>query len=106
MINQRGPMGQKRPPLVSKKIRAFARGQPCALMMPWCTGDPATTVHCHIRRPWVLAGIAAKPDDIFGYHGCSECHRREKDAGDDDILRALMITQKRLLDAGLIGELG
>lgn len=85
----------KTPPYVSKKLRDFARGQDCTLMMPWCNRDPETTVLCHIRRPW-LSGIASKPHDFFGYHGCSECHRREREAGDDDILRALTITQSRV----------
>jgi len=85
----------KTPPFVSKKLREFARGQPCTLMMPWCNHDTETTVLCHIRRPW-LSGIASKPHDFFGYHGCSDCHAREAEAGDDDILRALTQTQNRV----------
>ena len=45
-----------------------------------------------------------KPLDIFGYHGCSECHRRESEAGSDDIQRAMMETQTRLYEVGLIVE--
>lgn len=91
----------KSKPCVSKAIRKFARNQTCALRMPWCNGDPETTVHCHIRRAG-FNGIGMKPLDIFGWHGCSECHRRENEASDGDILRAMMETQTRLYDAGLL----
>jgi len=36
------------------------------------------------------AGKKRKP------HGCAECHRREQDAGWDDLLRALIITQQHV----------
>ena len=91
----REPLGQKVPSYESPKLRRFAMGKECTLRMPWCNHDPDTTVLCHIRRPYV-AGIASKPHDFFGYHGCFECHRRESEAGDDDILRALMLTQARV----------
>ena len=80
---RRGPSnepGTPNRPFTSEALRQFARGQD--LMMPWCNHDPATTQH--------------PPLDFLGFHGCSECHRREKEAGYDDILRALMITQTRI----------
>lgn len=88
-------MYPKPPVYESEKLRQFARGQDCALMMPWCNHDPATTVHCHVRM-FGSGGTASKPLDFLGFHGCSECHRREKEAGYDDILRAVMITQTRI----------
>ena len=38
-----------------------------------CNHDPATTVLCHIRRPW-NAGVGMKPDDLHGFFACSACH--------------------------------
>lgn len=86
-------------------IRNFARGQTCTLRMPWCNNDQATVVHCHIRQKG-FNGIGQKPLDIFGYHGCSECHRREGEAGFDDLLRAMKETQTRLYDAGILEVIG
>lgn len=71
------------------------------MRLPGCNGDTETTVLCHIRTK-DFNGWGQKPLDIFGYHGCSECHRREAEAGYDDLLRALMETQRRLYDADLI----
>lgn len=93
----------KTPSFVSKRFRDFARGQDCTLRMPWCNNDPETTVMCHVRA-FGNAGIGMKPHDFHAFHGCSECHRREKEAGWDDILRAMMETQSRLYAAGLMGE--
>lgn len=96
-ITVREPLGLKVKPYTSPKLRMFAKGKTCALAMPWCNHDPETTVLCHVRA-FGIAGMAQKPHDFFAYHGCSECHRREKEAGWDDILRAMMITQKRVFD--------
>lgn len=85
----------KTPSFVSQKLRDFARGQDCTLLMPWCNRNHETTVLCHIRA-FGNAGTALKPHDFIAYHGCSECHRREKEAGWDDILRALILTQTRV----------
>lgn len=97
MTFNRGPLGPKVPPFVSKKLRNFAHGNPCALSMPWCNNDPSTVVLCHVRL-FGIAGMAQKPHDFLAFHGCSECHRREKEAGYDDILRALMLTQIRVYE--------
>lgn len=97
------------PPLVSKRIRDFARGQTCTLRLPGCDGGGETTVHCHIRR-FGWAGVGQKPHDFLGVHGCVSCHAlldsRDPEApcGDDDILRALGETLTRLWDAGLMKE--
>lgn len=89
------PRGKKDPPFVSETLRKFARGQECTMRMPWCNRDPETTVLCHVRA-FGIAGTAEKPHDFFAWHGCSECHRREKDAGWDDVLRAMIVTQGRV----------
>lgn len=87
--------------IVSDPLREAAEGQDCALGMPWCNHDPLTVVHCHIRA-FGMSGVNQKPQDIHGYHGCSECHRRELEAGFEDLMRAMMITQNRLIQAGII----
>ena len=92
---------QKNKQCKSSKIREFARGQSCTLRMPWCNGMDDTTVLCHIRRKG-FNGVGQKPLDFFGFHGCSDCHRREEEAEDGDVLRAMMETQTRLYNAGLL----
>lgn len=90
------PVRQKVQMFESKKLTDFAKGNDCTLQLEGiCNRDPQTTVHCHIRL-FGIAGVAQKPHDFLGFHGCSECHRREKEAGYDDILRALMLTQCRI----------
>ncbi len=81
----------------SKKLRDFARGQDCLLNLGCCNHDPETTVLCHIRL-FGVAGMSVKPPDFLAFHACSECHRNEKDAGFDDILRALMLTLIRVYE--------
>lgn len=92
----------KRPPFRSQKLRDFAKGQTCTLRMPWCNHDPETVVFCHKREPGT--GIGTKPHDWWGYHGCSECHRREDEAGDDDIRRAIFETLERVYFADLFKD--
>jgi hypothetical protein len=54
--------------------------------------------------------MGQKPSDLFLIDGCSDCHRAfdnraawaEAAIGWDDVLRALMESQERRLDAGLI----
>lgn len=87
----------KTAPYKSDKLRRFARGQTCTLQMPWCNHNPETTVLCHVRM-FGAAGMGQKPHDFLAFHACSECHRRERDAGHDDILRAMMLTQTRVYD--------
>ena len=90
------PITPKVPSFVSPNLRAFAKGQDCTLILPGiCNRDTATTVHCHIRA-FGNAGVAMKPHDFFGFHACSACHAHEKEAGWDDFLRAMMITQSRI----------
>lgn len=96
------PLGMKEPPRISQRIRDFARGQECTLQMPGiCTRDKEQTVHCH-HRMVAFCGMGMKPPDFMGFHACAECHRHELDAGWDDILRAVFITQHRLWKAGLL----
>lgn len=87
----------KTKPFVSKTLRDFARGQDCTLNLEGSRCDPETVVLCHIRA-FGIAGMAQKPHDFFAYHGCAECHAREKDAGWDELFRAMIKTQSRVYE--------
>ena len=109
MSFSRKPLGQRVPSCVSPAIRASAREQTCTLRSSVCNGRLDTTVLCHLRM-FGAAGMGHKPHDFHGIHACSECHRlldsrdwMESGAmGFEDILRALMETQRRLYAAGLL----
>lgn len=109
MSFNRQPLGQRVPSCVSETIRSYAREQTCALRSPVCNHRPETTVHCHLRM-FGAAGMGHKPHDFHGIHACSDCHRLldSRDwmesglIGFEDILRALMETQRRLYAAGLL----
>jgi len=60
-------------PVRSKKLRDSANGQPCCLRIPGhCTGDPETTVLCHL--PHGGRGTGFKASDDHAVFGCSGCH--------------------------------
>lgn len=98
------PLGQKTPRLVSRKIRASARGMPCTLRLECCNHNPETTVFAHLRF-FAKAGMAQKPMDLQGIYACSECHR-ELDEGEawgwDDVLRAYMETIALMWERGIL----
>lgn len=89
-------------------IRKASAGQDCTLRIPGvCRSDPAYTVGAHLRI-FNIAGMAQKPDDLFIVDACDRCHdaldRRGSAAGitAEDILMALIFTQRRRRSAGLI----
>ena len=90
-IPQQG-YGQKTPPFVSKALRNFAKGQECTLKSEWCNNNPETVVLCHARRR-AGAGMASKPHDFWGYHGCSGCHAEEDKMEDRELYDAIRRTQ-------------
>ena len=109
-LAQKPPLGLRAPASVSPAIRRSARGQPCTLRVPGvCTGDPDTTVACHVQAPG-MGTMAGKQSDLHVIHACARCHAildsrdRWADApiGWDDVLRALIETQNRLIRAGLL----
>ena len=90
--------------------RAAARDQSCTLRIPGiCSGDNAQTVGAHLRM-FNAAGMGQKPDDLHMVDACAACHSAldnralwaELALGYDDILRALIETQRRRRAAGLI----
>ena len=86
------PMGIKEAMFVSKKLRDFAEGRECQMKSEWCNGDPETVVLCHSRRR-SGAGMAQKPHDFWGYHGCSSCHAHEAEIEDRELYDAIRRTQ-------------
>lgn len=97
-------------PIVSKPLRNASRGAACTLRIPGiCNCDPATVVGAHLRL-FGAAGMAQKPHDLHLVDACSACHAALDDRsrwaemalGYDDILRALIETQTRRIEAGLI----
>jgi hypothetical protein len=96
--------------VVVPALRAASRDQSCTLRIPGvCHGNTATTVGAHLRL-FAAAGMGQKPADLFMVDACAACHAAldsrarwaELALGYDDILRALMETQTRRVDAGLI----
>jgi len=86
------PLGLKVPPFVSKELRAFAEGKICQMRSEWCNGDPATVVLCHARRG-TGTGMAQKPHDFWGYHGCAACHANEHNLEYKELYDAIRRTQ-------------
>ena len=88
--------------VVSKKIRASANGEACSLRVsPFCQ-DGETVVFAHLNSQF--RGIGIKSPDLFGVYSCFHCHQM-LDASKvlvRDQLRALMETQMKLVEKGLI----
>ena len=86
----------------SKKITQSAKGESCTLrVFGVCNHNNETVVFAHVNAN---KGIGSKGHDIHGFYSCSSCHS-ETDIGkvsDSDILRALMETQIKLYNKGLI----
>lgn len=95
-----------KPRLVSKKMRASAKGQQCTLRLAGCNRNPETTVLCHINIKG-RSGIGQKPNDNEACYGCSHCHdvidgRVKGVCTDADKLRAVFETQEIMRNNGLI----
>jgi len=92
--------------IVSKKIRNSARGEDCSMRLPGiCNFNPESTSLCHINT--VFKGTGMKSPDIFAFFGCSACHdavdgRSNNPVDPQDILNAMVETQMKLFEKGLI----
>jgi len=97
--------------IISNKIRASAREEPCTLQIVGvCNHNWQTTVLAHL--PDESNGMGTKPDDISACYACSSCH----DAIDRRTLapamteldrefymrRAMVRTWRRLVEKGII----
>ena len=94
----------------SKKLRDSARGEECTLRLTGtCNHNPETVVLCHVGK---IRGMAFKCNDSFAIYACSACHSaidgRAKYSHElnpnlsEDVLRALELTQNRLIEKGLM----
>ncbi|HSH24979.1 MAG TPA: nuclease domain-containing protein [Massilibacterium sp.] len=93
----------KTPKIVSKKIRASAKGENCTIRYPGCNNQTETTVFAHLNSRW--KGMGNKSPDLFGVYACDFCHRKldvEKRVPVVEELKALQETQMRLYQKGLI----
>jgi len=101
---------QKRKPIRSKAIRNAARGEPCTV----CGRNDGTTVFCHLNESWAGKGMGQKADDIAGFFGCYDCHRKfdacdytpHSSEWDECIPRAMYRTWRRLYEMGIISIKG
>lgn len=97
---------------MTTKIRQAARGEDCAVRIPFvCNGDPETVVLAH--APSVDSGMARKSPDWWGAFCCSNCHDYldgRRGSADPEWannrakywLSGIFETQKKLRDKGLI----
>lgn len=51
-----------------------ARGRPCLIRLPDCSGGGEDTVGCHFRSISLGAGMGIKTPDWCLAHGCDPCH--------------------------------
>lgn len=58
--------------IVSKKIRASARGEDCSLRVSPNCGNVETTVFAHFNSQF--RGTGLKSPDLFGCYACAACH--------------------------------
>jgi hypothetical protein len=97
--------------LKCKKITDSAAGEDCALRITGiCNFNPETVVFAHING----AGMALKAHDIHGCYACSDCHswyddklssgwtQWDQSEKDQEFLRAMIETQSKLIQKGLI----
>jgi hypothetical protein len=92
--------------IISKKLRASARGKDCTLRIPSvCSFNPEQTILAHL--PCGHKGAGMKGPDIIAVFACAHCHsfidgpRRHELTG-MDYLRALAETQMQWVESGLI----
>lgn len=123
-LAQRGPMGLKatrktrpglRPVAKGKKsssdcpIMRSAKGEACLADWCDCGGSTDTTAMRHLRK-FKIAGMGQKPPNFIAFYGCAEAERLFENNRDtpwtwEGVCRALVLTQMKLRDKGLIGEM-
>ena len=54
-------------------LRKLARGKPCMVRLPGCTGGGDDTVLAHFRMA-AYVGAGMKPTDLCGAWACFHCH--------------------------------
>lgn len=79
-----------------------AKGENCTLQQPGCRNNSDYVVGCHLNT--IFKGTGLKSPDLFIVYGCDKCHAKLDafQVSKADQLRALMITQMKLVEKGLI----
>lgn len=54
-------------------LRKLARGQPCLVRLPGCSGGREDVVLAHYRLAGEC-GVGMKPPDVLGAWACASCH--------------------------------
>lgn len=93
----------KRRPYRNPRILKAAEGESCTI----CSIQDGTIVFCHLNEGFAGKGMGQKADDFAGFFGCKRCHdiydgRQPGKISQWIILRAVVITWRRLLDGGII----
>jgi len=89
------------------KITQSAKGEECTLRHDGCRWGSGTVVFSHLDHQYAGKGMGIKATKgmDWGFYACDKCHaayaRHEVDAS--DVLRAVVLTQQRLIAKGLIG---
>jgi len=88
-----------------------ARGQPCLIRLPGCSGGGEDTVACHYRLAG-LCGIGLKPPSWMTAWGCAHCHSiadgreflhdHSRDRVRLALAEAVFRTQAKLFELGLL----
>lgn len=96
-------------PAKSKPARRASMDAECTIRVACGQIFPGDVVGCHARF-FNFAGVAQKVDDMFLIDGCKSCHHvldhrnlwPEYGLGWDDVMRALMESQMRRRQMGII----
>ena len=90
----------------TSKIRKSAKGEDCTLRVSPNCQDGEVVVFCHINSP--TKGVGRKSIDLFGCYGCYHCHQMldSSKVDSDDVLRAMIETQIKLVNKGLVSYEG
>jgi len=93
--------------IVSSKLRASAKGQPCMFQIPGiCSHDTATVVLAHL--PSEIKGMGNKSDDFHAAFACQNCHeaidnhRLSREESLYYSMRALQRTMRNWVTRGLV----
>ena len=87
------------------KLEKSSKRNSCSLMMDGCKHKNTSSNNSSIHTPYHLHGICGnnnRPHLIHGFHTCEFCDANYREDGDEEIMRAIFITQIRLINEGII----
>ena len=90
-------------------IMRSAEGEQCLADWCGCGGSTDTTCLRHIRK-FGAGGAGMKPPPFIGFYGCFEAERlwennKDQPWGWDGVMQAMVLTQLKLYQKGLLGIL-